>query len=396
MRLLFTVRSGLGHLHPMIPTAIAARARGHEVAFACGESLRRSVARSGFGFFPVGLDLSTEVAAERVAPELVGLIGKERAATYWQEIFAGREPMRAVPELLELATSWSPDLVVRDDTTFAGCIAAERLDLPHAAVHTVAYRPLLYRLVAAQLSERRIEVGLPPDPDVAMPFRYLYLSSFAPGFLDSAVAMPATTQYLRPNPFDDSGDEELPAWTRELGDEPVVFVSLGTVVNRHTAVFDTLIRALRELPLQLIVTVGRDQDPQQFGPQPVNVHIERYIPQTQLFPMCDVIVTHGGSGTINAALAAGRPMVIVPIAADQPDNADRCAALGVAEVVPLQQLSEASARAAVVSVLGDGTFRAAAQRLARKANDLPGVDHAVDLLERLLAGPAAARRVVAR
>lgn len=85
----------------------------------------------------------------------------------------------------------------------------------------------------------------------------------------------------------------------------MVFISLGTIMNQRTAVFDTLIRALRDLPVQLIVTVGRDQDPQQFGPQPGNVHIERYIPQTQLFPICNVVVTHGGSGTINAALTAG-------------------------------------------------------------------------------------------
>jgi UDP:flavonoid glycosyltransferase YjiC (YdhE family) len=384
VRLLFTVRSGLGHLHPMMPTAMAARARGHEVAFAGGESLRGAVERSGFTFFGVGLDLATEAAAERLAPELVGLVGKERAAMYWRKIFAGREPIRAVPELVELASSWSPDVVVRDDTNFAGCIAAERLGLVHAAVHTVAYRPLLYELVAGQLSERRAEVGLLPDPDLSMPFRYLYLSSFPPGFLDPAVAMPATTHYLRPNPFDDSGEEELPAWAAELGDAPLVFVSLGTIVNQRSAVFDTLIRALRDLPVKLIVTVGRDQDPHQFGPQPGNVHIERYLPQTQLFPMCSVVVTHGGSGTITGALTAGLPMVIVPIAADQPENAERCAALGVARVVPLQELSEKRARDAVVSVLGDETCRLAAQHLARLANELPGLDHAVDLLERLV------------
>ena len=163
----------------------------------------------------------------------------------------------------------------------------------------------------------------------------------------------------------------------------MVFLSLGTIVNHRNAVFATLIRALRDLPVQLIVTVGRDQDPQQFGPQPDNVHIERYIPQTQLFPLCDVVVNHGGSGTINAALTAGLPMVIVPISADQPENAERCAALGVAGVVSLDALTEDSAREAVDSVLENGAYRTAAQQLARRAHDLPDVDHAVDLLERL-------------
>jgi len=383
VRFLFTARSGLGHLHPMIPTAMAARTHGHEVAFACGESLRAPVEGSGFPFFPVGLDLAGEVDSERLVPELGGLVGKDRAAMYWREIFASREPSRAVPELLDLASWWSPDLIVRDDTTFAGCIAAERLGLVHAAIHTVAYRPLLYQLVAGRLDEQRANVGLQPDPDVLMPFRYLYLSSFPPGFLDAAMALPATTHFLRPSAFDASGAEGLPAWTADLGELPVVFLSLGTIVNHRNAVFATLIRALRDLPVQLIVTVGRDQDPQQFGPQPDNVHIERYIPQTQLFPLCDVVVNHGGSGTINAALTAGLPMVIVPISADQPENAERCAALGVARVVSLDALSEDSAREAVDSVIENGAYRTAAQQLARRAHDLPDVDHAVELLERL-------------
>jgi hypothetical protein len=88
VRLLFTVRGGLGHLHPMLPTAIAARSRGHTVAFAGGESLRAPIARSGFPYFPVGLDLATEAAVEQLVPELAGLVGKQRAATYWREIFA--------------------------------------------------------------------------------------------------------------------------------------------------------------------------------------------------------------------------------------------------------------------------------------------------------------------
>jgi UDP:flavonoid glycosyltransferase YjiC (YdhE family) len=364
----------------MVPTAMATRAKGHEVAFACGESLRGPVEQSGFRFFPVGLDLADEADVDRLVPALVGLVGKERAAMCWQEIFASREPARAVPDLLQLASSWQPDLIVRDDTTFAGCIAAERLGLVHAAV---AYRPLLYQLIAGQLSEQRANVGLSPDPDVQMPFRYLYLSSFPPGFLDAAVALPSTTHYFRPRPFDGSGPEGLPAWTADLGQAPVVFVSLGTIVNHRTAVFATLISALRDLPVQLIVTVGRDQDPQQFGPQPDNVHVERYIPQTQLFRLCDVVVTHGGSGTVNAALSAGLPMVIVPITADQPENAERCAALGVARVIPLHELSEQTVRAAVTSELEDGTCRKAAQQLAGRAGQLPDVAHAVALLERL-------------
>jgi UDP:flavonoid glycosyltransferase YjiC (YdhE family) len=84
----------------------------------------------------------------------------------------------------------------------------------------------------------------------------------------------------------------------------------------------------------LIVTTGRDRDPAAFDPQPEHVRIERYVPQSLLFPRCDAVVAHGGTGTVLAALAHGLLLVLAPVAADQPDNARRCEHLGVARMVP--------------------------------------------------------------
>ena len=120
--------------------------------------------------------------------------------------------------------------------------------------------------------------------------------------------------------------------------------------------------------------------------QPAHVHIERYIPQTLLFGRCTLVITHGGSGTAMAALAHGLPLVIVPIAADQPENAERCAALGLGRVVPLVALTPERAREAVLGVLADPAHRQAAERLRAEMAALPGLEHAVDLLERLARG----------
>ena len=139
------------------------------------------------------------------------------------------------------------------------------------------------------------------------------------------------------------------------------------------------------------MTVGRDQDPAQFGPQPANVHVERYVPQTLLFPRCSLVVSHAGSGTIMAALAEGLPMVVVPIAADQPENAERCAVLGVAQVLPADDLSPETARRAVLDVLAEQSYRRAAAGMRDEINALPGPAFAVGLLEDLVArsaGPA--------
>jgi UDP:flavonoid glycosyltransferase YjiC (YdhE family) len=122
------------------------------------------------------------------------------------------------------------------------------------------------------------------------------------------------------------------------------------------------------------VTVGPEQNPAQFGPQPGHVQIAQYIPQSRLLPRCALVITHGGFSTVLGALGEGVPMVIVPISADQPLLARRCAALGVARVV---------AREAVRDLLGDPAYRERAGAIRREIAALPGPAHAVGLLERL-------------
>src|SRR5437588_5308827 len=109
----------------------------------------------------------------------------------------------------------------------------------------------------------------------------------------------------------------------------------------------TIIEGLRDLPVNLIVTLGRDKDPADFGPQPANVHIERYIPQSLLLPHCDLMVQHGGSSSTLAAIDSGLPMVVIPLIADQFFNAEAAHRLGLAQVIQRAHLTPATIRAAV-------------------------------------------------
>lgn len=133
MRVLFTVRSGLGHLHPLAPIAHAVEAAGHEVLFAASHSVVRAVEQVGFRCHSAGNDVGGK-DVERLIPALKGTGGKERAALYWRYVFAEHSPRALIPALLALASSWRPDVIVRDDTEFGGCIVAECLGIPHAAV----------------------------------------------------------------------------------------------------------------------------------------------------------------------------------------------------------------------------------------------------------------------
>ena len=140
---------------------------------------------------------------------------------------------------------------------------------------------------------------------------------------------------------------------------------------------------LHDIDAEVVLTVGHDLDPAAFGPQPAHIHLETFLPLGALLPRCSVVVFHGGSGTLVQAVAHGLPMVIVPLGADQPDNAARCAELGASRTLDADHLAPEQVREVIVDVLHTSSYRQAAERLRAELDGLPGPEGAVALLERL-------------
>jgi MGT family glycosyltransferase len=163
-----------------------------------------------------------------------------------------------------------------------------------------------------------------------------------------------------------------------------VHATLGTTeVNRTPGLYEAIIRGLRDEPGTLVVAVGDRRDPAEFGPQPPNVIVEQYVSHAALLPHCDVVLTHGGYGAIMACISLGLPMVVLPVSADQPRNARRCAELGVARVIGPEQRTPAAIRDATRAVLREPSYRANAERIRDEITSMPGQERAVELLERL-------------
>jgi MGT family glycosyltransferase len=233
----------------------------------------------------------------------------------------------------------------------------------------------------------RAAYGLPPDPRLEMLYRHLYLACLPPSFLGPELTIPLPVRFLRPEPFDRLEGEMLPTWIDELPRRRTVHASLGTIYNRTPGIFEDILAALRDEPVNLLLAIGRDQDPDRFGPQPPNARIERYLPHAELLPRCDAVITHGGYGSVMACLSAGVPMVVLPLGGgDQVGNARRCAALGVARVLPADRRTPDDIRAAVREVLANLHYRERARQLQEQIRALPGPDDAVGLLEQLAAG----------
>ena len=380
MRILVTFAGGRGHLDPLIPIARVAEAAGHSLAFAARPWMVPQVQALGFSAFASGSDVGlTPVRVPLQAPDI------ERDAQGFGSGFGGRIARERASDILPLCGQWRPDLLVCEETDFGAMAVAERLALPQATVLVIAagsfVRP---EFVAGPLNEVRAEHGLPPDPMLAMPSRSLVLSPFPPSLRDPAYPLPATAHAVRLMTLDGAADDAGPAWVADLDERATVYVTLGTVFPLESGdLFARVVAGLRDLPVHLVVTVGPDLDPLELGPQPANVHIERFIPQTALLPHCTLVVSHAGSGSVLGALAHGLPMVLIPLGADQPLNAARCEALGAARVLDPITVTPEGVRAAATAVLAEPSYRRAAQRVQDEIRALPGPEHALALLERL-------------
>jgi MGT family glycosyltransferase len=164
---------------------------------------------------------------------------------------------------------------------------------------------------------------------------------------------------------------ELPAEVAELvrgDDAPLVVTSLSTTYMHQESQLDAVVRALDGL--RGVVTVGAGLEPDALGSRD-RVLVRRWLPHERLLPYADVVVTHAGHGTVMAALAAGVPLVCMPMGRDQHGNSEQVVRLGAGVCID-PAADDEQLRSAIDEVLSDGRYRANAEQLAAGAKRLGG------------------------
>lgn len=175
---------------------------------------------------------------------------------------------------------------------------------------------------------------------------------------------------------------ELPPY---LGrdERPLVYLTLGTV-NNHLPALAHALDALTGLQARILATLGPNADPATLGTQPPHVTVERWVPQAQVLEHCDVVVSHGGSGTFLGALAAGLPQLFLPQAADQFRNAAAGAGRGAGLRLDPHQTAPEAIAGAVRRLLEVGSFRVAAAEVATEIAAMPSPAEVVPVLAALV------------
>ena len=421
-RFLFVVPPMTGHVHPTLPVAHALGQRGHQTAWVgYGQAIAHLLpADTPPTFYSLDRDLPGDFLADMAhrAREVRGLAGLK---FLWEDVLLplGRDMLAGVEQA---ARDFAADVLVVDQQAFAGAFAARRLKLPWATLATTsADRPASLGSLPAvlawtekRLAELQEELDLAPLPEPEnSPARVIVFSTAAlagdvahrpshwsfvgpsTGHRGTATEVTPTapntpTTPNTPNtpttpttPAEPEGTASDTFPWDELTSKRRVLVSLGTLnAERGGRFFAALAEGLGSDPTLQVILVAPD-DNLDGVPWPDNFIQRPWVPQLELLPHMDAVVSHGGHNTVCEALLEGLPLVVAPIKDDQPVIAQQVVEAGCGLRLSFTRPRPAHLAAAVKSVLDEPSFAAAAEAVRASFQAAGGAAQAALLLEEL-------------
>jgi zeaxanthin glucosyltransferase len=403
-----------GHLNPMTALARRLQSRGNEVVFFGVPDVEPFARAAGLDFVPYGEREYPVGSIDKVYSSVAQLHGFEVVRhscmdlnpdltrvtfAYLAEKFAATRVEAVVIdtihffiELVPLSMSipyvhiWN---VLHLDFSGAtpACLFSSPLDtspegLSRNAVNLHKMNAILGPLaeIARSYSDK---VGLRIDwNDPAATVSKLAVITQTPKEFDFP-GIPWPAQFHYAGPFhDDEGREPVPFPWDKLTDKPLIYASLGTLVNGLNDVYKHILEAVEPLEdVQVILSVGKNINPENLGPIPANTIVARSAPQIELLKRSALCITHAGLNTTLESLARGVPMVAIPIGYDQPGTAARIAHHGTGEFIEVDELTTDRLRVLIEKVLHDSTYRERAVYFQKVISKTRGLDVAADIIE---------------
>lgn len=413
----------LGHVLPAVALGAELRKRGHSVTVLGSRTNRELIIRYGLNFTEIGWDKYPDLYADRMLAELLPLLREMRpeliltdsaqcAPAYAAELLGIR--WASFQTSIPLAERWLPGRAAVN----AGLRKAYAKELNRVRarfglgrleagdlrtrgdcagispeLHLVTVLPELAEGLAEIHPQTRIigpcEAGSPDVPDARR-------SAHAAGASRSAgspdgearAASDATGASDARGDLSGGDDPAAPAALIPPGEGPLVLATATSVPRaEYRIATDRYVRAaldaFRDGTCRLVISEQRPYK----GVEPLPGHIRwtTYQPiHKALLPLTDVLITHGGCGTLQTAMSSGVPMIIVPLGADHPLLARRCEELGIAVTLDAESVDAGAIRQAVNRVTGDPSYRKKALERAESRKTISPAQTGADYLEQLL------------
>lgn len=405
--------AGAGHLNPLIALSQELVRRGHEVTFFGRPKIEPDIEQAGFKFVALGANTAS---AQREPGSDV--------ATIRDEIASLRIRLTRMCVEIEQYLAATPSAVARakvnallvDEIALTGPTVAQLLEIPYFLIATSVPHYFGwgrsawfsgYRLsktwlswlqgvfleqsvlrtkgpVLRTLNDFRHSVGLDPDGRTTPDSLCLAKITQLPPRLKPSQRKESQDFHCAGPFIDRSVRRHVPFPWERLDGRPMVYASLGTTSNVDAAIINMIAEACRDLNVQLVISLGNRVAVEELANLPREPIVVQYAPQLELLKRAAAVITHGGANTVFETLLEGKPMVVIPLAYDQPALADQLKQVGVAEVLPVMRLSSKRIHLALVNILESRKYREAALQMQAELQESRGIDCAAEIIETAL------------
>ncbi len=369
----------LGHLVPALGIGAELAERGHDVSVLSPDSFRPLVEQAGLRFV---------------------------------EVICGKYPHKFMDATLretdEIYKQLHPDLVLCDSALSAPAYAAEKRGLPWVSYQTAVYtsdehlpgvkrvNERMRTIYQQELNTLRHDYGLPPLTDMARTrgdlaglSAELHLMLFLEELLSEQVELPHGSQIVGPCAFEPEASAPYTMAARDPQLPNVVVCTSSADKPGYAELTQRYVeQALTAFPqgTAQVYLVADEAVANLVGSTPDHVHWVQSFPNHHLlFPHADVIVTHGGCGTLQKAIRCQVPMVVIPLGIDHIRLAERCEELGIAKVMRMEAMHAELLQQSATQALQDVEMKQKLAQLSGKVDEQRSNRRAADEIEKQLA-----------
>lgn len=387
-----------GHFNPFVPIIQKFVQNGHEIVCITGRSFKELVENTGATFHPIPIKWDPEDKdIHDILPELKKLSGLSQIKYYLKHILYDQVPdvLNTLKKLLE---NFSADVVICDSFMIAGGwmtqlggppnvrLSVLPLGLPGKNIPpyglgmlpgkslfskfrinllNIFFERIIFKDVKNYANRIRKQLSLAPYRKSIFRNAYeipnLVLHTSIPSFEYPRKEFPSNFHFIGPILITPHNDYKKPIWWSEVeNDFPVVLINQGTIAKDHDDLIKPAIEALKNENINVIAVPVKEGEIKNI---PKNTHVEPYIPFGNLLPYVDIMITNGGFGGTQNALAHGIPIIIAGATEDKMEVAARVEYSGAGINLKKQKTSPEDIKNAVMKILSDSSYKKKSKEL---------------------------------
>ena len=383
-----------GHMNPTLPLVAELVQRGEQVIYYASEAFRPAIEQAGATFRGIDAFFNERTPVD------------ENLVRFGYTLL--RATQEIIPAILSEVRADQPDYILYDSLCVWGKCIAQILQVPAVASVTSIVRPrsslhpkVLASLPAAMpyLMQMFLEgrKELTQFRAVAKQLHETYhiprpqLAEVYTSLAELNIVYTTTQLQIYGHAFDDTFKfvgpsiglhAQAPSFPfDELGNEPVIYISLGTIFNDKGDFYRLCLEAFADLNYRVVMSVGNKTEMNHLETIPSNFIVKPFVPQLQLLQRAALFITHSGMNSVSESLWAGVPLLMIPQAADQFFIAQHVQRLGAGKMLRNTQLNAQRLRNAAEEILAEPAFQQMSANLGASLRQAGGPTLAVDEIE---------------